>query len=332
MIRRRSIWKKALHVAVILGLTCATSVMASDTKITIADANKVGSMTNQMNAYFTKIMGEMKDSGLSVMHIKGVQLGNAPQVMDQLVSGSVDIFGNDMAWVAPYDQDLAVLTWGFAFRDADHLQKFFDSDLFDEINERIRTKHGIRVLYAVPGQPRLIFSTKEINTIDDVQGLKIRVPQIRAWLDLWTAFGSSPTPMAFGEVYMGLKTNLIQAGGGPPSAAYPNKYHEVAKYIIDLGHLTSTMMLVINEEKYQSLTEEQQQLVTEKGIEAVKQGRIIAEKENSEVVAKMVAEGAMFSELKDKEPFMAKAAEAGAQMEEDGVWSKGLLNRIQEIK
>ena len=320
------------RLAICLALICAMAAMpamASDAKLKIADANKVGSLTNQMNAYFTKIAN---GAGLKVMHIKGVQLGNAPQVMEQVVSGTVDMFGNELAWVAPYDKDLAILNWGFTFRDADHMQKFFESDLFKSMTERIRKNHGIRVLYAAPAQPRLLFSTKPINNFDDVQGLKIRVPQIRAWIDLWAAFGASPTPLSFGEVYMGMKTNLIQAGGGPPSAAYSNKYHQVAKYILDAGHLMSTLMVVINEKKFQSLTPEQQKSVTEKGIEAVKQGRKIAEKETSEMIKKMKAAGCTFSELKDKAPFQAKAAAAGAKMEADGIWSKGLFAKIQAIK
>jgi TRAP-type C4-dicarboxylate transport system substrate-binding protein len=321
-----------LSLALCLVLICTMAAMpalAAGATVKIADANKVGSLTNQMNAYFAKIAG---GTGLKVMHIKGVQLGNAPQVMEQVVAGTVDMFGNELAWVAPYDKDLAILNWGFTFRDADHMQKFFESDLFKSMTERIRKNHGVRVLYAAPAQPRLLFSTKPINNFDDVQGLKIRVPQIRAWIDLWAAFGASPTPLSFGEVYMGMKTNLIQAGGGPPSAAYANKYHQVAKYILDAGHLMSTLMLVINEKKFQSLTPEQQKFVTEKGIEAVKQGRKIAEKETSEMIKKMKEAGCKFSELKDKAPFQAKAAAAGAKMEADGIWAKGLFEKIQAIK
>ena len=328
----RSVGVRVFILALVLVMAVAASALAAEAKLKIADANKVGSLTNQMNAYFTKVVNEAKESELQVMHIKGVQLGNAPQVMEQVVAGSVDMFGNELAWVAPYDKDLAILNWGFTFRDADHMQKFFESDLFKAMTERIRTEHGIRVLYAAPAQPRLIFSTKPINNIDDVKGLKIRVPQIRAWIDLWAAFGASPTPLSFGEVYMGMKTNLIQAGGGPPSAAYANKYQQVAKYIIDCGHLMSTLMVVINEKKFQSLTPEQQKLVTEKGIEAVKKGRKIAEKETAEMIAKMKAEGCQYSKLKDKSPFQAKAAAAGVKMEEDGLWSKGLFQQIQEIK
>ena len=92
----RSVGVRVFILALVLVMAVAASALAAEAKLKIADANKVGSLTNQMNAYFTKVVNEAKESELQVMHIKGVQLGNAPQVMEQVVAGSVDIFGNEL--------------------------------------------------------------------------------------------------------------------------------------------------------------------------------------------------------------------------------------------
>ena len=324
---------RVFSVFLFLGVFIASpfeQALAAETVLKIASANVAGSLEDKYNSHFAEQVNK-RNVGLKVQHIAGTPLGNAPQTMDQVVQGSIAMMGNEMAWIAPFDKDLAILNWGFTFRDAAHLQKFFESSLFAEMVERVRTNHGVRVLYAVPAQPRLVFGVKPFRKIEDVKGLKIRVPQIRAWVDLWKAFDASPTPLSFGEVFLAMKTGVIEAAGGPPSAAYSNNFHKSGKYIMNTGHLMSTSMIAINEKKFQALSPEQQKVIAEEAKNTLQWASKEAKSDSDAVLKKMVVEGAEIVEV-DKTGFAIVAGEAGKKLESDGVWSNGLFEKIQRIK
>ena len=305
-------------------------VLAADKVLRIASITPVGTHHDDFCRYFAKKVTEAK-VGLKVQVISGTPLGNAPQTIDQVIKGTPAMVGNDMAWIAPFDDDFKILNWGYAFRGPEHQKQFFASPLFGEIVERIRTKHGLRVLAALPAQARLIFSKKPIRKIEDVKGLKIRVPQIKVWVETWRNFGATPTPLSFHEVYMALNTGVIEAAGGQASPSYSYNYHKAAKYIMDLGHIIPASFIAINDKVFQSLTPEQQKVVAEEAKKTMQWAFEDAMTNANKSIQKMVAEGAEVVTV-DKTGFMQAAAKAAPKLEAEGTWSKGLFAKIQAIK
>lgn len=195
------------------------SAAHAEVKLTTATVNAIGSLGNRMGNKFRDLVAEA-DSTISINHVEGTVLGNAAQVMDQTISGAVDIMGNDMAWVAGFHPDLTVLNWSFAFNGTDHLDAFFQSDQFGNIVDEIAAETGIRVLAAASTQPRYFHSRVPVSSAADMQGLKVRVPQIRVFIDSWEAMGAVPTPLNFSEVFISMKTGVIDGHSAthpPPS-------------------------------------------------------------------------------------------------------------------
>jgi len=305
-------------------------VFAGEKVLKIASVTLVGTHHDDFCRFFAKNVTEA-GVGLKVQVISGTPLGNAPQTMDQVIQGTPAMIGNDMAWVAPFDDDLKILNFGYAFRGPEHQKIFFESSLFGEITERIRTKHGLRVLAALPAQARLIYSKKPIKSIEDVKRLKIRVPQIKAWVETWKAFGSTPTPLSFHEVYMALNTGVIEAAGGQASPSYQYKYHKAAKYITDPGHIIPASFIAINDKVFQSLSQKQQDVVAKEATITMEWAFEDATANADESIKKMVAEGAEVT-LVDKSGFIKAAIEASGRLEAEGLWSAGLYEKIQAIK
>ncbi len=324
---------KIFTIVLLSGLfvfSASLHAFAAEKVLKIASVTPVGTHHDDFCRFFAKNATEA-GVGLKIQVISGTPLGNAPQTMDQVIQGALAMIGNDMAWVAPFDDDLKILNYGYAFRGPEHQKIFFASPLFREISERIRTKHGLRVLAALPAQARLIYSKKPVKKIEDVKALKIRVPQIKAWVETWRAFGSTPTPLSFHEVYMALNTGVIEAAGGQASPSYQYKYHKAAKYITDLGHIIPASFIAINDKIFQSLNEKQQNVVAEEAVRAMEWAFEDATTNADKSIEKMVAEGAEVISV-DKSGFMKAAAEASGKLEAEGLWSKGLFKKIQAIK
>jgi TRAP-type transport system periplasmic protein len=242
----------------------------------------------------------------------------------------VQIYGDVLDWYANWVKDFAILAWGFTFRDPDHMQRFIDSDIYAAMAEKLRAEQGIRILAAAPTQPRILFAKKPIKSLQDLSGVKMRVPEIKTYLTLWETLGTRPSRLAWGEVYLGLKTGVVEAAEGPISSAYSAKFHEAAKYVIRTDHLMSSAHITINDKAFQRLPADLQKLLIDAAKEATRWTRQLAQRETEDAVKKMGGEGATVMPI-DRAPINAKAREAVAVMEKDGAWSAGLWEKLQKM-
>jgi TRAP-type transport system periplasmic protein len=304
---------------------------AAQQTLTFGGSDAVGSLLDRANANFTKMVNERAGGKLKVNFISGEQLGNDIQVIEQMMQGSVHLYGDVLDWYANWVKDFAILNWGFTFDNNDHIQKFLESDIYAKLAEELRTKQGIRILAAAPTQPRILFAKKPVKTPADLEAVKMRVPEIRTYLRLWETLGTRPSRVAWAEVFLGLKTGTIEAAEGPVSAAFAQKFHQAVPHVIRTDHLVSTHHITINEKTYAALPPDMQKLLTETAKEATQWARKQAEAETEEIVAKMAAEGATVHKVETR-PFAEKALAAVQQMEKDGEWSEGLWQRIRALK
>lgn len=314
----------AAGVAMALAVTPA----AAQETLTFGGSDAVGSLIDRANAKFTELVNERADGRLKVNFIQGEQLGNDIDVIQQVMQGSVDLYGDVVGWYANWVQDFSILNWGFTFRDNDHMQTFLDSDVYKGLAEELRTEHGIRILAAAPTQPRILFAKRAIKTPADLEDLKMRVPEIRTYLLLWQTLGTQPSRVAWAEIFLGLSTGTIEATEGPVSAAYAAKFHEPAPFVMRTDHLVSTYHITMSDERFQALDPELQEIVQEAAREAAAWARKQAEAETGETIQKMADEGATIVEV-DQAPFAEKALDGVEEMEKDGVWSAGLWQRIR---
>jgi len=304
---------------------------SAQTTLTFGGSDAVGSLLDRANSRFSELVTERTDGEVTVNFISGEQLGNDIDVIQQMMQGSVHFYGDVLGWYANWVDDFNILNWGFTFEDNDHLQAFIDSDIYAELAEQLREEQGIRILAAAPTQPRVLFAKEPVETPADLEGLKMRVPEIRAYLLLWETLGTQPSRVAWGEIYLGLQTGTIEAAEGPVSAAYAQKMHEVAPHVMRTDHLISTYHITVNDETFEGLSEENQEIVLETAEEVVQWARAQAEEETEGVIQDMADEGATIHQV-DPAPFAEKALAGVETMEADGVWSEGLWARIQEMK
>jgi tripartite ATP-independent transporter DctP family solute receptor len=306
------------------------SAAAAETVLTFGGSDAPGSLLDRQNAMFTQLVNERAKGELTVNFISGEALGNDIQVIEQMMAGSVHMYGDVLDWYANWVKDFAILNWGFTFRNNDHVQAFLDSDVYAGLVDELRETQGLRILAAAPTQPRVLFAKKEIASPAELQGLKMRVPEIRTYLLLWETLGTSPSRVAWAEVFLGLKTGVIEAAEGPVSAAYAARMHEAAPYVMRTDHLVSTNHITINEATFQSLSPELQQIIVEAAVEATQWARTQAETETEQLVLKMGEEGATIVQV-ERGPFADQALTGVERMEADGEWSPGLWQQIREL-
>lgn len=318
------------------GILCAAALAATggeasaQTTLTFGGSDAIGSILDRQNVAFSACVNERGAGKLKINFVQGEQLGTDVQVIEQMMQGSVHLYGDVLDWYANWVKDFAILAWGFTFRDGDHMQRFLDSEVYKALVEKLRKEQGLRILAAAPTQPRILFSKKPVASLADLNGVKMRVPEIKTYLTLWETLGTRPSRLAWGEIYLGLKTGVVEAAEGPISSAYSAKFHEAVKNVIRTDHLMSSAHVTVNEKTFAGLPAEHQKALTDCATEAVQTTRRNAVAETEDVVRKMAAEGATVSPI-DKAPIQARAKEGVQKMERDGAWSPGLWDTIQKL-
>ena len=203
---------KSLAAGLLLALPLLLPSPATAQKtLTLGGSDSIGSLLDLQNALFTKLVNERAAGKLKINFIQGEQLGNDQQVIEQMIAGSVQIYGDVLDWYANWVKDFAIMGWGFTFRDAAHLQKFTESAPYQKLAEELRAKQGIRILAASATQPRVMFANKPITRLEDISGIKMRVPEIKVYVKLWETLGARPSSLAWAEVFMGLKNGVVDA-------------------------------------------------------------------------------------------------------------------------
>jgi TRAP-type transport system periplasmic protein len=148
------------------------------------------------------------------------------------------------------------------------------------------------------------------------------------------ALGGNPTPMAFGEVYMGLKTGVIDGQDNPLPTDKNAKFYEATKYIILTNHVVDSTWPTINEKKWKSLTPAQQKWV----VQAADKARQFCDKMNLDNEKNLLAffkkEGLIVVENPDRAAFAkyAKNSYLTESKEESKSWDLKLYDEIQKIK
>lgn len=302
----------------------------AQTRMVVAGSEAVDSLLDRMSVKFEEILREKGGNAFDINLIRGQSLGNATQVMEQHQAGSVDVMYSRPDWLTSNVSDFQVMSWGFTFRDRAHMTAFLNSDIFAEMNRKAVDAMGVRVLAAAVDQPRILYTREPISSLADIQGIKMRVPGIKAYLRLWETVGTVPTQVAWAEAFLALQTGNVDGAEADASGAYSQKFHVAAPNVTLTNHIISALHISVNEEKWQSLSAEDQATLKAAAEEAVAWASETAKTDSQAVLDRMISEGATVSPI-DNEAFANKAGEAVPAMEDEGLWSPGLWQRIRDI-
>jgi TRAP-type C4-dicarboxylate transport system substrate-binding protein len=325
---------KKFGIIVVLILMATTIFATGETEVEtipeliIASSNAPDSLMSKMGERIEK---NINDSGvLKANFLIGQTLGDMRQVMEQHMQGSVDIAFDRPLWFAPFVSDFQVLSWGFTFRDREHLSKFYQSKIYDDMKKKVNDQMGITILYSVPDQARVTFSRMPINGAQDVEGISMRVPRIETYIELWKALGAKPTQVDWSEAFTALRTGVVDAAESDLSGAWSQRFHQAAKYVTLTNHVMMGIFVSANDETLASLNDTQRNALNK----AVKEAMDWASSQSEVTVEKTLSDmkemGAEISTI-DVKPFQEKSYEGVTYMENEGVWPKGLWDSIQEI-
>lgn len=185
-------------------------------------------------------------------------LGKDKDLLEGLKVGTADIWVGGAGVLSGSSDTAKIFTVPFMFDDQAHFEKVYNGEVGEGISNRIAEESGYKVISYWTRGPRWLTVNKEVNTPQDLAGLKIRVPDSPVFVKSWEQLGASPTPMAFGEVFTSLQQGVIDGQENPLSLIYNSKFSEVVDYLVKTEHVREPIAVVISDSKFNSLNNELQ--------------------------------------------------------------------------
>ncbi len=240
------------------------------------------------------------------------------------------ISAQDIAKILP---EYSIFTAGYLIRDPEHQQKVFNGPIGAEMYKAVAEKMDVQILgigYLGSRQVNLR-EVRNVRTPADLKGVKLRMPGSKEWLFLGEALGATPTPLAFGEVYLGLKTGTVDGQDNPLPSVRAAKFYEVTKQIVLTSHLTDGIFIALSNKSFNALNFAQKRKVADAAKAAIAFNNDNRIKEEAQLVDFFKKEGLQVS-TPDVEAFRKTVQAAYQNSEYAKVWPKGLVERINAVR
>ncbi|WP_372923006.1 TRAP transporter substrate-binding protein [Roseovarius sp.] len=277
---------------------------------------------------FADLVKEYTDGEVEVQVFSGAQLGQEPETIEQAQAGIVDLTRVNSVVLANVSPSMGAFTLPYVFADWDHKYKILDGEVGDEVLSDLEDvglkgfaymDAGARSFYTVEGKP--------ITSIDDLEGLKIRVQPAPISIRMMELLGAVPTPMNYGEVYSALQTGVIDGAENDFVSYHTSAHYEVApNYVVD-AHLSPPALLLMNKARFDGLPSDQQEAITRAADDAAMYEREIMREANEEARETVIEGGATVNGI-DNAPFQ----EAVQPIYEEFPDLMPLLERIQAAR
>ncbi len=236
------------------------------------------------------------------------QLGKEADLNQGLKLGTVDIIISGSSFAAREHKPIGVTYFPYIFRDPSHLIAYTKSDIFKKLAAGYEEASGNHITAVSYYGTRHTTSNKPIEKCADMQGLKIRVPDVPAYLAMPRACGANTTPIAFAEVYLALQNGTVEAQENPLTTIEAKKFYEVQKHIILTGHIVDHLNTLISKTLWSSLSDADKAIFTEVMQQAAERTTKTIEDREKALVASFKEKGLTVTEI-DKADFEKNVVE-----------------------
>ena len=258
------------------------------------------------------------------------QIGSIPESIQSVQMGVTQIAMGPCAIIASYCEDIALLDLPYLLpNDAEVISEVMNSDIGREFMDRLDEVgiHGVGFWFA---GFRQMTATHDINSLEDMKNLKMRIMESNILTSTYQALGAQPIVVAYSETYNALANGTVDAQENPAQSTYTMNFHEVQPYIVDTYHDAQVHILMVNKAWFDSQPEAVQNIV----IEAEKAAREVLDTElpgyTQECIDAMVDYGCTYHAFTDEQ--IAEFKEATSVVYDEYLttdWRKDYIPRLQ---
>lgn len=280
--------------------------------------------------YMAERAAEYSEGNIRIDVYPGQQLGTERELLELLQIGSVDITKVSSSVIEGFDPIYKVFSVPFLFVDEEHRYNVWDGEIGRELldaGERIRL---MGLTYYDAGTRSFYTKDRPVNHPDDLTGLRIRVQESPASIQMVNLLGGSATPISWGEIYTALQQGIVDGAENNAPSFHLSRHYEVARYYSLNEHTAVPDILYISLSTWNRLTEAEQEIVQQAADEsAIYQRRLW--REATDRAIQEVKEAGVEVTYPDKQPFIERLQPLFQVYMDESEELKQFIERIQEL-
>lgn len=251
--------------------------------------------------FFAEEVAKASGQKMKVRAIGSAALGSDIQQQQALVGGAQELMVGSTTTLVGMVKEMGLWDTPFLFNTTQEADAVLDGPVGQKVLDKLLDKGLVGLVYWENGFRNTTNSKKPITTLEDFQGIKLRVMQNPVFLDTFKALGTNPVPMAFSELFGALETKTVDGQENPYTNIVSSKFYEVQKYVTATNHAYTPFIVLASKKYWDGLSKDEQKIL----MDAAKSSRAFERKDTREssekALAELRAKGMQFSKLDDKE-------------------------------
>jgi tripartite ATP-independent transporter DctP family solute receptor len=213
--------------------------------------------------YMAQLIEEKSQGKMEIRIYPNQQLGTERELVELLQIGSLGMTKVSSATLESFAPKIQVLSIPYLFRDDEHRDKVLKGEIGKQLLLE-GEKYWLRGLcYYDAGKRSFYTKTKPVESPDDLKGLKIRTLESNMAINMIKSFGSSPTPVSYGELYTALQQGIVDGAENNPPSLYTSRHYEVCKFYSVNEHTAVPDVVIISTKVWNLLNEQEKQWIQE---------------------------------------------------------------------
>ncbi|WP_107851139.1 TRAP transporter substrate-binding protein [Oceanimonas marisflavi] len=296
-----------------LSLACAATALpmaASAKTMRLGMGDPIDSDQGAYASRFKDLVEYYSNGDIEITLYPNGAIGSETEMVQNARLGSLDMALVGIGNVTPFSKELGILTMPYVITSTSDAVKITTGQLGDHWNQLAQKQVGTNILgWTYSNFRHLTNSKRPVKNLEDLQGLKIRVPQNPIMLATWKAWGANPIAMAWTETFTALQQQVVDGQDNPYIVNNTMKFYEVQDYVTEVHHQYSLQPLLIGKRTFDKLSDEEKNILTRAGLEAQQHALIFQISEADKAKQNMIDNGMEVSTLEDEEQWIKLAKE-----------------------
>jgi len=317
----------ATATAGLLATLAAPAALAQTTVLKMAHIYAPGNIWYETAEAYAKAVEEKSGGKVRIQIAHSGSTGDWPASIEGLKIGTNDIVLQSIGTLDRYNIVPGIEAWPYLLRDVEHFKKVYYGPVGAEFMDEVANKTSFRIIGAGYRGARWLSSNKPVAKLDDLKGLKLRVPPLKMYRMTWEYLGASPVPMGVAELFTSMQQGVVDGQENPLEVIDSMKFYEVQKYAIDTRHVIGAMTWIMSDARFKRLPADVQKLLKEEGERVMLAATERMTGLEGELKKRLEGHGMKFMSV-DNAAFQAKVAPMGKEFPELAPW----VEKFQSVR